>query len=384
MPNSANFLQGFPPQHNFLPPQGGGGGVQYTTNGDNIQNRSLPPVPPGESPYHSDPHYPSAPGISTLPSRASFASNQSAESSRSLSPPDGPCTGPPPIPQTHPNISVVVAGNGTAPEQDNPSSFQEQLMSRIRLHSLSNEVPTASSSLARSQENIYSLPAFTTPLLPRASNSMSASASARTGPPPVSSKPARPPTVASKPSRAGYLQTGQLLTSKMCSCISLLHVHYCHVYTCTCTWKYMTLYMCIYNTLALRNQNEKKGEVNHPAKCIVRACPCSHGPWLSSSLPLPLSPSLSPLPPPLSHSEWALSSAALHPCHVLRHPHGLPPSLRATEPRPRPRGGQHVCKGSAGTETAQRSDQRQIRPCHRQIGRVLHRLLSIDITSVWM
>ena len=230
VPNSANFLQGFPPQHNFLPPQGGGGGVQYTTNGDNIQNRSLPPVPPGESPYHSDPHYPSAPGISTSPSRASFASNQSAESSRSLSPPDGPCTGPPPIPQTHPNISVVVAGNGTAPEQDNPSSFQEQLMSRIRLRSLSNEVPTASSSLARSQENIYSLPAFTTPPLPRASNSMSASASARTGPPPVSSKPARPPTVASKPSRAGYLQTGQLLTSKMCSCISLLHVHYGHVH----------------------------------------------------------------------------------------------------------------------------------------------------------
>ena len=120
--------------------------------------------------------------------------------------------------------------NGTAPKQDSPSSFQEQLMSRIRLRSLSNEVPTASSSLARSQENIYSLPAFTTPPLPRASNSMSASASARTGPPPVSSKPARPPTVASKPSRAGYLQTGQLLTSKMCSCISLLHVHYCHVH----------------------------------------------------------------------------------------------------------------------------------------------------------
>ena len=222
--------RGSPPQHNFLPPQGGGGGVQYTTNGDNIQNRSLPPVPPGESPYHSDPHYPSAPGVSTSPSRASFASNQSAESSRSLSPPDGPCTGPPPIPQTHPNTSVVVAGNGTAPKQDNPSSFQEQLMSRIRLRSLSNEVPTASSSLARSQENIYSLPAFTTPPLPRASNSMSASASARTGPPPVSSKPARPPTVASKPSRAGYLQTGQLLTSKMCSCCMYIIAMYIHVH----------------------------------------------------------------------------------------------------------------------------------------------------------
>ena len=251
--------RGSPPSTIFCPPQGGGGGVQYTTNGDNIQNRSLPPVPPGESPYHSDPHYPSAPGVSTSPSRASFASNQSAESSRSLSPPDGPCTGPPPIPQTHPNTSVVVAGNGTAPEQDNPSSFQEQLMSRIRLRSLSNEVPTASSSLARSQENIYTLPAFTTPPLPRASNSMSASASARTGPPPVSSKPARPPTVASKPSRAGYLQTGQLLTSKMCSCISLLHLHYCHVHVHGDT-----------------KQKEKKGEVTHPtiAKCIVRACPC--------------------------------------------------------------------------------------------------------------
>ena len=126
-----------------------------------------------------------------------------------------------PYPPDSSQTSVVVAGNGMAPEQDNPSSFQEQLMSRIRLRSLSNEVPTASSSLARSQENIYSLPAFTTPPLPRASNSMSAGASARTGPPPVSSKPARPPTVASKPSRAGYLQTGQLLTSKMCSCISL-------------------------------------------------------------------------------------------------------------------------------------------------------------------
>ena len=37
----------------------------------------------------------------------------------------------------------------------------------------------------------------------------------------------------------------------------------------------MTLYMCIYSTLALRKQKEKKGEVTHPtiAKCIVRACP---------------------------------------------------------------------------------------------------------------
>ena len=198
MPNNANFIHGLKMNQYNAAPQGGG--VPYSANGDHIQNRSLPPVPPGEEPYPRDMYYPENPGVSTSPSmaRASFSSNQSADSSRSLSPLETHSIGMPPLPQTHRTTSA--AAPEVAQEPENPSSFQEQLMNKVRLRSNSTDTSQC--------ENVYSLPSFNTPPLARASNSMSA----RPGPPPVSSKPIRPPpSVASKPSRAVPTQTGEYI-----------------------------------------------------------------------------------------------------------------------------------------------------------------------------
>lgn len=158
---------------------GGVHGVPFTAN-DHIQNRSLPPVPPGEEPFR----YPDNSGTSISP-RTSLASNQS-ELSHSLSPLEIRSLGMPPIAET----------NFNAAEEHENQSFQEQLLNRIRVRS--NSVDAQSAHGVQGQENVYSLPSFNTPPLAKAHTMY-----AKQAPPPVSSKPSRAPSVASKPNRSG-------------------------------------------------------------------------------------------------------------------------------------------------------------------------------------
>ena len=157
--------------YNNIPPQGGG--VPYNANGDYIQNRSLPPVPPGEDPY--------LPMNSVTVSRANLASSTLP---RSMDPVSAPSL------QLFTHVEESIEPS---------SSLQEQLVSRLRGRSQSIEARTA---LMAQQDNVYSMPSFDSPQPVRASNSVSGKMMMM-GPPPVSSKPNRPPAVALKPSRAG-------------------------------------------------------------------------------------------------------------------------------------------------------------------------------------
>ena len=161
--------------HYMPPPQGGG--VPYNANGDYIQNRSLPPVPPGEDPY--------LPMNSVPVSRGSLVSATLPRSTDSF-----------PSSQLFTHIEESV---------EPPSSLQEQLVSRLRGRSQSIQARTA---LSAQPDNVYSMPSEPV----RASNSVSGKMMMMTGPPPVSSKPHRPPAVALKPSRACEFFVKSMLT----------------------------------------------------------------------------------------------------------------------------------------------------------------------------
>ncbi|CAI8009235.1 Protein MTSS 1 [Geodia barretti] len=164
--------------HYMPPPQGGG--VPYNANGDYIQNRSLPPVPPGEDPY--------LPMNSVPVSRGSLVSATLPRSTDSF-----------PSSQLFTHIEESV---------EPPSSLQEQLVSRLRGRSQSIQARTA---LSAQPDNVYSMPSEPV----RASNSVSGKMMMMTGPPPVSSKPHRPPAVALKPSRASNGHGGSPVHSFM-------------------------------------------------------------------------------------------------------------------------------------------------------------------------
>ena len=185
------------------PPPSQGGGVPYNANGDYIQNRSLPPVPPGEDPY--------LPMNSVSVSRGSLVSATLPRS-----------TDPLPSSQLFTHIEECV---------EPPSSLQEQLVSRLRGRSQSIETRTALST--HHQDNVYSL--LSEPPV-RASNSVSGKMMMMMGPPPVSSKPHRPPAVAHKPSRAC-----KCFTCLQCVVKSFtLYVEYCGF---QCVVKSFTLYI---------------------------------------------------------------------------------------------------------------------------------------------
>lgn len=147
-------------------------------NANREQNRSLAPVHTMEEAYESV--SPPTSAMSVSPSQASLMSSQSAESSRSLSPPN---------PQS----------NGYPGMNSEPPSFQQQLMSKVRQRSCSIE-----GSAGKSEDVSTSVSSIPTPPLSRAF-----SIGSKAMPPPVSSKPSRPPAVASKPVRPGVSTAGE-------------------------------------------------------------------------------------------------------------------------------------------------------------------------------
>lgn len=192
--DSGHFPHGFNANpYNNVAHQGGGIHLPHTANGDHIQNRSLPPVPPGEDPY--------LPMNSVIVSRQNFGPGQSSTLLRIQDSSH---------PQLGSNSSSSQLQTIEEPPTETPFSFQEQLMNKVRGRSFSIEANSMNSTAPNSnQDNVYSMPSFNSPQLTRASNSVSG----RVGPPPVSSKPNRPPAVAHKPSRAGESSLAYVLLS---------------------------------------------------------------------------------------------------------------------------------------------------------------------------